>query len=184
MRYIILACDSKKASKRILQSYFQSKYQIKTMKQKYLYLLGITLFCFLTWSFTTNNFYDSMAEDDIKKLIKKCYVHGAFNELNPDAMLEGFHPDFAIYSAKGEEISKYPIKTWAESVSKRKMSDDFDPAKNKWEHKFASVDVTGGSASVKIELHHEGEHVFTDYLSLLKFDNGWKIVAKVYHRHE
>ncbi|TDI93056.1 MAG: hypothetical protein E2O76_17870 [Caldithrix sp.] len=25
--------------------------------------------------------------------------------------------------------------------------------------------------------------VCTDYLSLLKFDSGWKIVAKVYHKH-
>ena len=30
---------------------------------------------------------------------------------------------------------------------------------------------------------HEGKHVYTDYLSLLKFDSGWRIVAKVYHSH-
>ncbi|MEL1229541.1 MAG: nuclear transport factor 2 family protein [Candidatus Neomarinimicrobiota bacterium] len=26
--------------------------------------------------------------------------------------------------------------------------------------------------------------VYTDYLLLSKFDSGWKIVAKVYHRHK
>ena len=98
-------------------------------------------------------------------------------------MRKGFHSDFAIFSADGEEISRYPIDVWANGVEKRKNKADFDPAKNKWEHNFASVDVTGGSAAVKIELFNKGKHVYTDYLSLLKFDSGWKIVAKVYHKH-
>ena len=123
-------------------------------------------------------------EEAVKKLVLKSYVHGAFNELSPEAMRKGFHPDFAIFSADGEDISRYPIETWAEGVEKRKAKEDFDPANNVWEHNFASVDVTGGAAAVKIELIREGKHVYTDYLSLLKFDSGWRIVAKVYHRHE
>ena len=123
------------------------------------------------------------AEKEVKDLIEKAYINGAFNSLNPDAMAAGFHPDFAIFSAKGESIEKYPIKSWVESVRKRKAKDGFDPAMNKWEHNFASIDVTGGSASAKIELSRNGEKVYTDYLSLLKFDSGWKIVAKVYHKH-
>ena len=60
---------------------------------------------------------------------------------------------------------------------------EFDPAKNRWEHKLPSIDVTGGVASVKVELSREGKLVYTDYLSLIKFDSGWRIVAKVYHKH-
>ncbi|MDN5212461.1 nuclear transport factor 2 family protein [Fulvivirgaceae bacterium BMA12] len=125
----------------------------------------------------------AVAEKEVKDLIEKAYINGAFNALNPDAMASGFHPDFAIFSAKGESIEKYPIKNWVESVRKRKAEDGFDPAKNKWEHHFAAIDVTGGSASAKIELSRNGKKVYTDYLSLLKFDSGWKIVAKVYHKH-
>ncbi len=131
------------------------------------------------------NFYNNAtAENEVKNLIEKAYINGAFNDLDPDAMQAGFHEDFAIFSAKGETISKYPIKSWVESVKKRKSSDDFDPAKNKWEHKFVNVDITGGSATAKIELKRNGNLVYTDYLSLLKFDSGWKIVAKVYHNHK
>ena len=125
-------------------------------------------------------------EDDaatIKSLIEKSYVHGAFNELNPEAMEHGFHPDFAIFSADGEAIKKYPIADWVQRTAERKADAEFDPAQNKWQHHFAAVDVTGGSASVKIELSKDGKLVYTDYLSLLKFDSGWRIVAKVYHRH-
>ncbi|MDH3629269.1 MAG: nuclear transport factor 2 family protein [Acidobacteriota bacterium] len=127
---------------------------------------------------------DGHEEAAIKKLIEESYVHGAFNELNPEAMRAGFHPDFAIYSADGEAIKKYPIVTWSDGVAKRKAAADFDPAGNKWEHTFVSVDVTGGSAAVKIELSNDGKLKYTDYLSLLKFDSGWKIVAKVYHSHK
>ena len=133
--------------------------------------------------FAFKHYHSVEAESEVKNLIEKAYINGAFNALDPDAMAAGFHPDFAIFSAKGESIQKYPIKDWVESVRKRKAADGFDPDKNKWEHQFAAVDVTGGSASAKIELSKDGKKIYTDYLSLLKFDSGWKIVAKVYHKH-
>ncbi|MEM7482835.1 MAG: nuclear transport factor 2 family protein [Acidobacteriota bacterium] len=126
---------------------------------------------------------DDAAVAEIKSLIETSYVHGAFNELNPEAMERGFHPDFAIFSAKGEELSKYPIADWVAGTAERKASEDFDPAKNVWTHHFASVDVTGNAAAVKIELSKDGTLIFTDYLSLLKFDSGWRIAAKIYYRH-
>lgn len=133
--------------------------------------------------FAFKHYHNIEAESEVKSLIEKAYINGAFNALDPDAMAAGFHPDFAIFSAKGESIQKYPIKDWVESVRKRKAADGFDAAKNKWEHHFALIDVTGGSASAKIELSKDGKKVYTDYLSLLKFESGWKIVAKVYHKH-
>ena len=137
-----------------------------------------------TLAFTLKPTEEAAEVDAVKDLVLTAYVHGAFNELDADAMKKGFHEDFAIYSAKGEAISKYPIAVWADGVAKRK-SGTYDPnnPKNKWEHKFAAVDVTGGAAQVKIELHNQGKHVYTDYLSLLKFESGWRIVAKVYHKH-
>jgi len=121
--------------------------------------------------------------DAIKAVIETSYFHGAFNELNPEAMRAGFHPDFAIFSADGEKMAKYPIAAWAESVAKRKTAPDFDAAKNVWDCKIVSLDVTGNAAAAKIELRRNGTLVFTDYLSLLKFSNGWKIAAKVYQDH-
>ena len=154
------------------------------MQKMFFLYAGILLFGLTTIAFTISEHHDSDAEKAVKALILKSYVNGAFNDLDPEAMRKGFHPDFAIFSAKGEEIKKYPIAKWAAGTEKRKNDPEFDPAKNMWTHNFASVDVTGGSAAVKIELSHDGKHTYTDYLSLLKFDSGWKIVAKVYHKHE
>ncbi|OEJ99645.1 nuclear transport factor 2 family protein [Roseivirga misakiensis] len=154
------------------------------MKRNNLKILAVIVLAASSLAFTLKPDRDAAAKEEIKELILTSYVNGAFNALDADAMRKGFHEDFAIYSPKGEAISKYPIKVWADGVAKRKAN-DYNPAdvKNKWDHNFASIDVTGNAAQVKIELHNLGKHVYTDYLSLLKFESGWRIVAKVYHQH-
>lgn len=152
------------------------------MKKYFLLPLIVMSLAFL--SFTVTKAYEENKEvEAIKELVLTSYVHGAFNELNPEAMKEAFHPDFAIFSAKGDELARYEIEDWVESVSKRKNDPNFDPAKNVWDHRFGYVDVTGVSAALKLEYLREGKMVYTDYISLLKFGDEWKIVAKVYHYH-
>ncbi len=157
------------------------------MKYKIATIVIVNLAVAFLFAFTYNSERvsdeDARAAEEVKELILKAYINGAFNGLDADAMRSGFHPDFAIFSAKGEDINRYPIGVWADGVEKRKSSPEFDAAKNQWGHKFANIDVTGGSATAKIELSKDGKLVYTDYLSLLKFDSGWKIVAKVYHKH-
>ncbi|MEM7052162.1 MAG: nuclear transport factor 2 family protein [Acidobacteriota bacterium] len=126
---------------------------------------------------------DDAAVAEIKELIEKSYIHGAFNELDPEAMERGFHPDFAIFSARGDELRRFEIADWVAGTAERKASPEFDPSKNVWQHRFVSVDVTGNAAAVKIELSKDGKLIYTDYLSVLNYDSGWRISAKVYHRH-
>lgn len=152
------------------------------MKTKHINLL--ILLVIPVFAFTSNYYMEKAAvEEEIKEVVLNGYVHGAFNELNPEAMSKTFHEDFAIFSTKGEALDRYEIKDWVAGTKKRKASEKFDASKNKWDHNFAVVDATGGSAIVKVELSKDGKHIYTDYLSLLKFDTGWRIVAKVYHKH-
>jgi len=120
----------------------------------------------------------------VETVIKCAYFNGAFNEMDTAAMKEGFHPDFAIFSVKGKELSKYPIADWIQAVEKRKKNLEPDVRRARMEGKIRHLDVTGNCASAKVELHRAGKRVYTDYLSLLKFEDGWKIVAKVYHAHQ
>ena len=134
-------------------------------------------------AFTKIHYDNNSKKDEVKQHILKSYIHGAFNELNPDAMEKGFHPEFAIFGQGTKDaLKKYPISKWVAGVKKRKAKSDFNPEKNKWKHKFASVDVTGNTAAA--ELYKKGKQVYTDYLSLYKYPEGWKIVAKVYHKHK
>ena len=148
------------------------------MKKTNVILIGML---FLTLIVTTSLYADSKAE--VEKVILASYFNGAFNDLDTESMRKGFHPDFAIFSAKGNEISRYPIDTWIKGIEKRKQDPNFDKSQSKRDCKIASLDVTGECAAAKIEISKDGKMIFTDYLSLLKFDDGWKIVAKVYHRH-
>jgi hypothetical protein len=122
--------------------------------------------------------------DAVAGVIKSAYFNGAFNDLDTVSMEKGFHPDFAIFSAKGKELGKYPIDVWISGIEKKKKDPNFDPKKAVMDCKITKLDVTGNCASAKVELRKMGKLIFTDYLSLLKFDDGWKIVAKVYHRHK
>jgi len=154
------------------------------MKKVISFFSALLLIAIITFSFNWRSSEDFKAEEEVKELVYTAYINGAFNELDHVSMKKGFHEDFAIYSPKGEEISKYPIGAWVDGVAKKKAN-NYDPKdpKNKWEHNFAFVDVTGYAAQVKVELHNQGKHVYTDYLSLLKFESGWRIVAKVYQQH-
>ncbi|EAY28998.1 nuclear transport factor 2 family protein [Microscilla marina] len=149
----------------------------------------ITLFAMIAivplLAFTKLRYDNATKKAEVKQHILKSYIHGAFNELNPEAMAKGFHPEFAIFSqGSKDKLRRYPIGKWVAGVKKRKAKPDFDPEKNKWAHKFPMVDVTGNTASAKVELYKKGKLVYTDYLSLYKYDDGWRIVAKVYHKHK
>ena len=132
--------------------------------------------------FITTIFADD--KGDVKRVIEKSYFNGAFNELDTKNMREGFHSDFAIFSAKGTEISRYPIDVWIKGIEKRKNDPKFDKSKALMDCKIVNLDLTGGCAAAKIEITKDGKRVYTDYLSLLKFADGWKIVAKVYQSHK
>ncbi|MEC7173592.1 MAG: nuclear transport factor 2 family protein [Candidatus Neomarinimicrobiota bacterium] len=128
-----------------------------------------------------------LIKSDRKKVIevvKRSYVNGAFNKLDTDAMKKGFHNEFAIFTPDGEEIKKYPIKKWINNTIKNKKSAKFDADKYKYDYEIDRVEVTGQAAAVTLLYSQDSKLVYTDYLLLSKFDSGWKIVAKVYHRHK
>ena len=149
-------------------------------------LLSLSVLALFAVALTSNAMLYSEADVDkaaVETLIEGAYLNGAFNDLNTKAMRAGFHPVFKIHGVKDDALREYPIDEWIAGIEKRKAKSDFDPADQKWDYKFAFVDVTGNAAVAKIELFKDSEHVYTDYLSLLKFSDGWKITDKVYFRH-
>ena len=161
--------------------------QDRLMRPGVLMLGGLAIFLVLAALVLAESTTDTTdaAEEEIARVVEASYIHGAFNEQNTEAMRAGFHPIFKIHGVRDGEISTYPIDEWVGAIEKRKAAADYEP--QAWEHRFPIIDVTGGAAVVKVELYRvEGDrktHVYTDYLSLLRFEDGWKITDKVYHRH-
>ena len=147
-------------------------------------ILLLSLFAVISSAFVFHNYSENVkAVDEIKEVVSRGYIHGAFNELNPEEMKKTFHEEFAIFSTDGKQLNRFEIDDWVSRTAERKADPNFNAESNVWDAQFAIVDVNGRAASVKLELSRKGDLIYTDYLSLLKFDDGWKIVAKVYHQH-
>ena len=122
----------------------------------------------------------------IRAVIQTAYVDGLQNYETPIEEIEaGFHPGFKLLGvSKNNALTKYPIYTWIKNVKKRKEKyPEGRPESEKVTCKYKSIDITGNAAMAKIELYQKGEKLFTDYLQLYKFDEGWRIVSKIYYRH-
>ncbi|MCF8369717.1 MAG: nuclear transport factor 2 family protein [Bacteroidales bacterium] len=124
-------------------------------------------------------------KEAIIKVIQKSYIDGLQNK-GPVADIEaGFHPGFELLGINHNSLTKWPIYSWIQ-YHETKLKEDPSPVteEEKVTAKFPIVDVTGNAAMVKLEYYKGGQMVFTDYLALYKFEEGWKIVNKIYYKHE
>ena len=48
---------------------------------------------------------------------------------------------------------------------------------------FASIDIVGTAASVRIDTNDLSGFCFTDFLHLLKVEGKWTVVSKIFHAH-
>ena len=74
------------------------------------------------------------------------------------------------------------VDAFLEMVKKRVVENP-DLKNVKTTHNCALIDVTENAAVAKIEVYKDGKHVYTDYMSLYKFEEGWKIVNKIFATH-
>jgi hypothetical protein len=143
-------------------------------------LMIIGVLIALTFAPVTLAAQGAAEEEAIKALVQTAYVDGLINLGDLEKTRAGFHPDFVLLGVQDGKLTRLPIADWIAGTEKRKAQGQKSPEMT---CKILKVDITGGAAVVKLELHRGTVHVFTDYLSLYKFPDGWKIVGKIYHRH-
>lgn len=150
------------------------------MKQKLLF----TVFCLF---FLLNHAMAQEIEAEkeaVKKVIQSAYIDGLHNKGDLQDIEKGFHPGFVLLGVNNNSLTQYPIYSWIESVNKKKKE---DPSPLKPEQKmvceYLQIDVVGTAAMAKIQLKKNDVLIFTDFLLLYKFEEGWRIVSKTYFRH-
>jgi hypothetical protein len=119
--------------------------------------------------------------DDIVKVVTDAYINGVHAKPDAAAMRAGFHPDFRMLVLTDGKMSAVTRDDWAARIEKAAASGAAPKVAIRSE--IPAVDITGSAATVKIELWRDEVHTFTDYLSLYKFADGWKIVGKTFYRH-
>jgi ketosteroid isomerase-like protein len=120
--------------------------------------------------------------DAVKVVVQSAYVEGVHAHPDSAAMRRGFHPDFRMLVLKDGVMTAVTLEEWISRMEKSRAANPSAPLP-KVEATFTNVDVTDNAATVRLELKKDGKHVFTDYLSLYRFAEGWKIVSKTFQAH-
>ena len=120
----------------------------------------------------------------IKQVIQSAYVDGLCNNADEEAINIDFHPGFELLSAgKGNTMWKLPIYNWIDIAKEGKEKGNKYSFQNEYTTvKFLFIDIAGNAAVAKIEFYEGEELNYIDYLSLMNFKDGWKIVSKIAHR--
>lgn len=118
----------------------------------------------------------------VSRVVEEAYVQGVHAEPSGEAMRKGFHADFIMFVQDGEKINKVTRDEWITRIEAAKAKNSNAP-KPVVKHEFPVVEISGKAAVVRVELYRDGKHVFTDFISLYKFEDGWKIIGKTFYRH-
>ncbi len=94
---------------------------------------------------------------------------------DPTIMSQAFHESARLQFLRNGEYSERSVQAYLGGMGG-------SPADNEGQRsrRVSSVDITGNSAVVKIELDYPGAFI-TDYMQMLKFGDEWKIVNKIFH---
>lgn len=141
-------------------------------------LLAIALMASLT-AFQPPNATDAGNPDAeaIRQVITSAYVEGLHMNGSRDAIRAGFHPDFVMKVLTEEGMSDVTIEEWIARLPAEGTSPPHTV-----DHEIPDVSVSGVAATARVEILFDGRHVFTDYMSLYKFGDDWRIVTKIFNR--
>jgi hypothetical protein len=101
------------------------------------------------------------------------YLHGLkFNDV--DSFRKAFYPEAKLFFVrKNGELAQLTQEQWYKGFAGNAGKEE------QGELRIAAVDITGKAASVKV-IEAYPDSTYTDYLSLLKLGDEWKIVNKVF----
>jgi hypothetical protein len=130
----------------------------------------------------TSAFATVKEEDAVKaeiiKAVENAYINGVFIKGDAAAMKKGWHADSTMYINADGQLRKWAIKNWIKSIEQKGAADPTI------KYEFPFVKYTENTAVVKVHIHQKGKHKYSDYLTLYKFKDGWKIIAKTYNDHD
>jgi Putative lumazine-binding len=117
----------------------------------------------------------------VEAVVRSAYVEGVHARPSGAAMRQGFHPDFRMFTLRDGALATVTLDEWAGRIDKAAAERKTPAPEIKAE--FTRIDVTGNAAVAQVQIRRDGKHIFTDFLSLYRFPDGWKIVGKIFHAH-
>lgn len=149
---------------------------------KKIILLLVTIFLVFGGLFAGEKKCSDPEMKAVAKVIEAAYVKGIHIDRDIDAIEKGFHPEFNMLVQKDDKLIAVPISKWIEKIKAIKEKNP-EPEKVEIKHKFSMISVAGNAAVARVEIFKDGKHVYSDFMSLYKFSDGWKIVNKIYYSY-
>ena len=123
-------------------------------------------------------------EAAVRETIVNAYVNGIHIDRDVEAGKRGFHPAFTMfYKNRDGGVGTLTIDKWAESIAKKKKEEPDGPP-YKVTYEIPMVDISGDAAVARVLIYRDGKIIYSDYMSLYRFEDGWKIVGKIYYTHK
>lgn len=113
---------------------------------------------------------DDTALAEIMALMNR-YFHAIYHG-DLAALRRIFHPDNRLAGFRGPETRFSTTEEWLARVASR-------PGRDASDLRILSIDRAGRAGVAKIAYRYHGVD-FTDYMSVLRTAEGWRIVAKVF----
>ena len=114
----------------------------------------------------------------IVEVVDRAYVQGIHLDADAGKVRSGMHESFVMFVRTDTGVNAVTRDQWIARLKPR------DPATPRPDVK-AKIDVldrAGDAAVVRVQLFREGKQIFTDYISLYRFADGWKLVGKTFQR--
>jgi hypothetical protein len=118
-------------------------------------------------------------EQAIKQVIKKAYIQGIHGNQDEETVKGGFHQDFAMLVLSDNTLKKVAVDEWLTRIETMKAENpDLWEAETRYTVQLA--DVAGYAAVAKLDVYKGVTHFSTDYMLLYRFEEGWRIVSKIF----
>ncbi len=139
----------------------------------------IKLWVFLSLIIGTDFHFCNAQEPDDKSLIEtiitECYVEPLYLNGNLEKIKQGFHKEFTMYVLYKGEFYMTSRAKWIENI-KATRARNLPQKTYSWQ--FEIIDYEGQTAMVKLRIDEENELKYVDYLTLYRFQDGWKVITK------
>lgn len=103
------------------------------------------------------------------------YIGGAKSGKGSE-MKPAFHDDATIFGYVGPDLFSGPIQALYD------WNNTNGPAAN-LNARIVSIEIVGSIANARLEIDNWTGHRYTDFFNLLKVNDEWKIINKIFHLH-
>lgn len=121
---------------------------------------------------------DSSEKKKIENIIVESYIEGIFLKGNADLVKKGWHPECDIVILEKGMLKKLPVTYWV-----KRFENNPKPLDTNVTFKIKDIKVTDYAAIAIVDIYTKGKHLYTDYMCLYKFNEGWKIVTKIFNQY-